>query len=79
MTSRHIFEQRITHDVYDGLLDAKDVEFQRKVCDFLQKKFHFLYSFDHVLNQEFNSMLIRNVRGVVKDEYDTTMIKCKCL
>ena len=51
------------------------MEFQRKVCVFCRKKFTFVYSFDHVSNQEFNSMLIRNVQGVVKDEYDTTMIK----
>ena len=67
--------------MYDGLLDAEEGlkwNFKERYVNFC-KKIHFLYSFDHVSNQEFNSTLIRNVQGVVKDEYDTTMIKHKCL
>ena len=36
-------------------------------------------SFDHTSNHHVNTILIRNIQGVIKEnEYDPTMIKRKC-
>ena len=55
------------------------MEFTGKVRKFLHYFQVISCSFDHTSNRHVNTILIRNIQGVLKEnEYDPTMIKCKC-
>ena len=60
--------------MYDGLLGAEgglNWSFKERYVIFCRKKI--------ILCIVLITFQTRNVQGVVKDEYDITMIKCKCL